>query len=101
MAGRDCAAAESASPGGEFWDAVFAVCRTLNEGDPWPDLDAAPEQPSTDNPHEQCLDAELADWLSAALAWHAENGDADPDVTYSETGVDLLPHRVRGPSGAA
>ncbi len=86
LARRDCAAAESASPGGEFWDAVFAVCRTLNEGDPWPDLDAAPEQPSTDNPHEQCLDGELADWLSAALTWHAENGDADPDVTYSETG---------------
>lgn len=86
LARRDCAAAESVAPDGEFWDAVFAVCRSLTEGAAWPDLSTAPEPPDTDNPHDQCLNAELATMVSNALAWHDANGDAEPSVTYAGSG---------------
>jgi hypothetical protein len=86
LARRNCSAAASSSPGGEFWDAVVAVCRTLADGDPWPDLGEAPAPPETDNPHDRCLNAELAEMVTAALAWHAENGDGRPEVTYAAMG---------------
>lgn len=86
LARRDCAAAQSSSPGGAFWDAVIAVCRTLNQGQPWPDQTEAPAPPPNDNPHDQCLDAELEEMVSAALAWRAENGDGIPQVTYADSG---------------
>jgi hypothetical protein len=86
LARRDCTAAQASSPEGSFWDAVIAVCRTLTRGDPWPALTEAPSPPETGNPHDQCLNSELVEMVTAALAWHAENGDSTPEAHYADTG---------------
>lgn len=86
LARRDCDAAADSSPDDEFWAAVVAVCRSLTQGEPWPELSDVPEVPETDDPHEQCLDSELATMVSDALAWREEHPDTEPSATFAETG---------------
>jgi hypothetical protein len=82
----DCVGADSTSPGGPFWDAVVDVCRALAGDGPWPALESAPQAPATENPHDRCLDEEMAAMLGRALRWHQEGGDSTPEVTRSGTG---------------
>ncbi len=86
LAQRDCGAGEQVAPDEPFWDAVFAVCRTLVGGEPWPDLAEAPPAPETENPHESCLDDELEIMVRDALAWRDANDDATPQVEFEESG---------------
>ena len=88
LAQRDCDAAQAVSPTGDFWTVVYAVCRSLTKGDAWPDVSTAPDAPDTESPHEQCLNAELAQMVDAALSWHADNPNAQASehVDYAETG---------------
>ncbi|HEY8717363.1 hypothetical protein [Pengzhenrongella sp.] len=71
--------------GGDFWAVAAAVCRAITAGGQWPTTTTVPAPPSPENAYQACLNDELATMLSAALSWHADNPDRQPNVSFPES----------------
>jgi hypothetical protein len=72
---------------GSFWDVARQVCLALTTGAEWPPVAATPEPPAADGPFASCLDVEVRAMIDAALAWHQQHPDLQPDVSYAAPGA--------------
>jgi hypothetical protein len=81
-----CDSIDDRAEGDDFWTLAAGVCRVFTGG-AWPDVGSVPKPPAEGNPYERCLDGELYEMLTRALAWRDEHPGESPVVRYPASGT--------------